>query len=51
MSRRQPFQSTGLAELKKLDLANGRFTSRLGIRLSVNNADTITKNRRGGGPR
>jgi len=33
----------GIAELKKLDLANGRFESRLGILLSVGSAGTITK--------
>jgi hypothetical protein len=34
---------TGIALLKKLDIANGKFTSKLGLRLSVNSAGTITK--------
>ncbi|VWB72840.1 hypothetical protein BLA15945_03475 [Burkholderia lata] len=33
----------GIAELKKLDLANGHFESQLGIHLYVNSADQITR--------
>lgn len=33
----------GIAELKKLDLANGHFESRLGIHLYVNGAGKVTK--------
>jgi hypothetical protein len=34
---------TGIALLKQLDIANGKFTSKLGLRLSVNSTGTITK--------
>lgn len=33
----------GVAEMKKLDLANGRFKSKLGIRLSIDSKGGVTK--------